>query len=326
MSGNSQNIAAAGQRRILDLKRRPYLPAIGVSLLLIVLNGILQPKTLQLDALVADLTTFLPLILVSVGQTYVIFCSDIDLSVGSIISLVNVVTVSIMAHLGGGAWAILAGLAGGMLTGALCGLFNGICTAVLRFQPIVATFATGIVFAGLALWVLPEAGLAAPDAYWITYGESLAGVPFVVWILVLTGAAMAFVARLVLQRSLLAVGGSMPAAYQSGLPVARLRIWAYVLCGLFSAAAALCLTGDTASGDPLLGAKTTLSSVAAVVLGGAALSGGRGVVLGSLFGAVILGLIGKVVFFSGVPFEYQNLVQGLIVLLALAGGVAVGRK
>ena len=326
MNTNPGNNAMAGQRRILDLRRRPYLPAVAVSLLLLILNGILQPKTLQLDALVADLTTFLPLILVSVGQTYVIFCSDIDLSVGSIISLVNVVTVSIMAHVGGGTWAILAGLAGGLLTGALCGLFNGFCTAVLRFQPIVSTFATGIVFAGLALWVLPEAGLAAPDAYWTTYGEPLLGVPFVVWILVVTGAVMAFLARLVMQRSLLAVGGNMQAAYQSGLPVARLRIQAYVLCGLFSAAAALCLTGDTASGDPLLGAKTTLSSVAAVVLGGAALGGGRGMVAGSLFGAVILGLIGKVVFFAGVPFEYQNLVQGLIVLLALAGGVAVGRK
>ena len=123
-----------------------------------------------------------------------------------------------------------------------------------------------------------------------------------------------------------AVGGNIQSAYQSGLPVPRLRISAYILCGLFSALSALCLTGDTASGDPLLGAKMTLGSVAAVVLGGTALSGGRGNPRGSIFGAVILGLIGSVVFFAGVPFEYQNLVQGLIVLTALAGGVTIARQ
>jgi ribose/xylose/arabinose/galactoside ABC-type transport system permease subunit len=83
--------------RRLDLTRRPYLPAIAVSLLLFILNGFLQPKTLRLVAIVADISTYLPLILLAVGQTYVVLASDIDLSVGSIISLANVVTVSVMA-------------------------------------------------------------------------------------------------------------------------------------------------------------------------------------------------------------------------------------
>jgi len=210
--------------------------------------------------------------------------------------------------------------------GMLCGALNGFCVAVMRFQPIVATFASGIVFAGLALWVLPQAGLPTPDAYWETYGENLAGIPFVLWVLAGTCGIVTLIAKLVFCRSLLAVGGHMQSAYQSGLAVPRLRIQAYILCGLFAALAALCLTGDTASGDPLLGAKSTLGSVAAVVLGGTALSGGRGSALGSIFGAITLGLVGSVVFFAGVPFEYQNLVQGLIVLAALAGGVLVARR
>ena len=312
--------------RWLNLARRPYLPAIAVTLLLFMLNGFLQPKTLRPVAIVADISTYLPMILLAVGQTYVVLASDIDLSVGSIISLVNVVTVSVMAVLGGSLGAIMAGILVGIAIGIGCGAFNGFCVAVLRFQPIVSTFASGIVFAGIALWILPQAGLAAPDAYWETYGENLAGIPFVVWILVAMGIAVAVIAQLVFARSLLAVGGNIQSAYQSGLPVARLRVSAYILCGLFSALSALCLTGDTASGDPLLGAKMTLGSVAAVVLGGTALSGGRGNPLGSIFGAVILGLIGSVVFFAGVPFEYQNLVQGLIVLAALAGGVTVARR
>jgi len=308
------------------LSRRPYLPAIAVCALLFMLNGILQPRTLRPESIVADVATYLPLILLAVGQTYVVFASDIDLSVGSIVSLVNVVTVSVMAALGGGAAAILAGILAGVLVGMLCGALNGFCVAVMRFQPIVATFASGIVFAGLALWVLPQAGLPTPDAYWETYGENLAGIPFVLWVLAGTCGVVTLIAKLVFCRSLLAVGGHMQSAYQSGLAVPRLRIQAYILCGLFAALAALCLTGDTASGDPLLGAKSTLGSVAAVVLGGTALSGGRGSALGSIFGAITLGLVGSVVFFAGVPFEYQNLVQGLIVLAALAGGVLVARR
>lgn len=310
----------------LDFTRRPYLPAIMVTILLFTLNGFLQPKTLRPVAIVADISTYLPMILLAVGQTYVVLASDIDLSVGSIISLVNVVTVSVIATMGDGTAAILCGIAAGLLTGLLCGLLNGLCVAILRFQPIVSTFATGIVFAGVALWVLPQAGLPTPDAYWETYGENLAGIPFVIWVLAGTAASVGLVANLVFSRSLLAVGGDMQSAYQSGLPVTRLRITAYMLCGLFAAISALCLTGDTGSGDPLLGAKSTLGSVAAVVLGGTALSGGRGSPLGSIFGAIVLGLIGSVVFFAGVPFEYQNLVQGLIVLAALAGGVTVARR
>lgn len=312
--------------RRVDLIRRPYLPAIAVTLLLLILNGFLQPKTLRPVAIAADISTYLPLILLAVGQTYVILASDIDLSVGSIISLANVVTVSVMTALGGSYGAIIAGILVGMLIGIMCGVFNGFCVAVLRFQPIVSTFASGIIFAGIALWILPQAGLAAPNAYWETYGDNLVGIPFVLWILAAMAVTAALIAKLVFSRSLLAVGGNIQSAYQSGLQVPRLRISAYVFCGLFSAISALCLTGDTASGDPLLGVKMTLGSVAAVVLGGTALSGGRGNPLGSIFGAVILGLIGSVVFFAGVPFQYQNLVQGLIVLAALAGGVTIARR
>ena len=323
-SAGIESVSAFFKR--LDLTRRPYLPAIAVTLLLFILNGFLQPKTLRPVAMVADISTYLPLILLAVGQTYVVLASDIDLSVGSIISLVNVITVSVMTALEGGHGSIFAGILVGLLVGIMCGAFNGFCVAVLRFQPIVSTFATGIVFAGIALWVLPQAGLPAPDAYWETYGDNLVGIPFVLWILAAMAFFVALIANLVFSRSLLAVGGNIQSAYQSGLPVPKLRIGAYILCGLFSALSALCLTGDTASGDPLLGAKMTLGSVAAVVLGGTALSGGRGNPLGSIFGAVILGLIGSVVFFAGVPFEYQNLVQGLIVLAALAGGVSIARQ
>ena len=307
------------------LRRYPFALAGACFVTLVAVNGALQPNLFEAQVLVSNLSTWLPMILVATGQTYVILASDIDLSVGSIVSLVNVTVVSAIDAFGGGGAAIALGILCGVTTGAACGLVNGLCVAWLRFQPIVTTFATGIVFGGVALWVLPEAGKQAPAAFWESYAGTLLGVPVVVWILASAVLFCAWFALSGFYRSLLAVGGDMQSAFQSGLAVVRVRITAYVVCGVFSALAALVLVGETATGDPLLGGAFTLSSISAVVLGGTALSGGVGSSFGSLLGAMILGLINNVIFFAGLPFEYQNLVQGLIVLAALAGGVFASR-
>lgn len=307
-------------------ERRPdWLLALLILIGLMIVNARLQHNFFEPRVLISNLSTYLPLILVAIGQTYVILSSDIDLSVGAIISLVNVIVVSVIEALGGGGGAILVGIACGVLSGVACGIFNGFCVAVLRLQAIVTTFATGIVFAGLALWVLPAAGKQAPAAFWQIYGGG-PGLPTVLWILLATLIVLLWFSRSGLHQALLAVGGDRQAAYRSGLPVARLRITGYAACGLFAALAALCLLGETATGDPLLGGAYTLSSISAVVLGGTALSGGVGGALGSVFGALILGLINNLIFFARLPFEYQNLVQGLIVLAALAGGVLFARR
>lgn len=314
-------------------RRRGLLPA-GATWLLaavatLVLAGVnlwLQPSFFEPGIVASNLTTFLPLILVAIGQTWVVLASDIDLSIGSIVSLANVVTVTVVDALGADGTAIAAGLAAGLATGVACGLVNGFCVAALRFQPIVTTFATGVVFAGLALMVLPQAGLPVPEAYWRGYAGGLFGVRTVVLVLAAAVLLCLLIEGTRFARALRASGGQMQAAYQSGVPVAWTRVRAYMLAGFFAALAALCLTGETASGDPLLGGAYALSSISAVVLGGTALAGGVGGFLGSIFGAVVLGLIGNVIFFARLPFEYQTLVQGLIVLAALAGGVLVARR
>ncbi|MBL1242752.1 MAG: ABC transporter permease, partial [OCS116 cluster bacterium] len=96
--------------------------------------------------------------------------------------------------------------------------------------------------------------------------------------------------------------------------------------GVFCAFAAFCLTGDTASGDPLVGGKMTLYSIAALVLGGSALSGGRVTVFGSMIGVLIIGLINSLVYFVGTPSEWQNLIQGLSILLALMAGIYISKR
>jgi ribose transport system permease protein len=289
-------------------------------------NATLQPTFTQPGVVVSNVAAFLPMALVAVGQTYVVLAADIDLSAGAIVSLVNVVVVSIIDGMGGTGTSIALGLAIGAMVGLAAGAANGLCVAVLRFQPIVTTFATGIVFSGCALWVLPQAGKQVPPGFYTAYAGAYLGVPTVIWILAGAVLFAAGIRRTRFYQSLRATGGNIQAAYQSGLPVAHTRFTAYVVSGAFCAVAGLALTGETASGDPLIGQALTLSAVTAVVLGGTALSGCVGGVAGSILGAFILGLIGSIIFFAQLPFEWQGLIQGLIILAALAGGVLMARR
>ncbi|MAS04456.1 MAG: sugar ABC transporter permease [Ahrensia sp.] len=308
------------------IERFPFLPALVILVVLLALNGLFEPNSLSYRAIRGLISTYLALILLSVAQTYVIYAADLDLSVGAILSLVNVGIIVLMQHLGGSPAGVLLACGAGILIGLACGIVNGIVVAVLRLQAIVATFATSILFTGLALYILPVAGTPAPTVYWRTYGGTFFGFPFVFYVAVAIAFILFLIARTRLITQLLSVGDDQQAAYQTGLPVTMIRLKGYALCGVFAALAALCVTGDTASGDPLVGGEMTLNSVAAVVLGGTALSGGVGSVTGSVFGALIIGLISSLVFFVGTPSEWQNLVQGLAILLALMIGVLVGRR
>ena len=320
----TQQSAGSGLKRLIE--RYPFLPALAILVVLLALNGIYQPRSVSLVGITGLVKTYLALMLLAIAQAYVVFAGDIDLSAGAIVSLVNVVIIVLMEQWGGGPLMVLAAMGVGILTGFACGIVNGLVVAGLRLQAIVATFATSIFFTGLALYVLPVAGTPAPAAFWRTYGGRFFEVPFVFYAVVVLAVILYILARTRLVTWLLAVGDDAQAAFQSGLPVTAIRIRGYVLCGLFAALAAFCITGDTASGDPLVGGKMTLFSVAAVVLGGTALSGGFGTVVGSLIGALIIGLINSLVYFMGVPSQWQNLVQGVAILLALMAGVMIGRR
>jgi ribose transport system permease protein len=311
-------------RRVIE--RFPFVPALIILAVLVALNGIFEPNSLSTRALIGFTGTYLALVLLAVAQTYVVFAGDLDLSVGAIMSLVNVVVIVLMERFGGGGAMVLVACLLGVLTGIACGVFNGIVVAALRLQAIVATFATGILFTGLALYVLPVAGTPAPTVFWRTYGGFILGVPFVLYVVASVAIVVGLLARTALTTRILAVGDDAVAAFQCGLPVTRIRIQGYMLCGFFAALAALCITGATASGDPRVGAAMTLNSVAAVVLGGTALSGGVGTVAGSIIGALIIAFIESLVFFVGIPSDWQNLSKGVAILLALMIGILVSRK
>jgi len=309
----------------LLLARFPFLPAFVILLVLFALNGLSEPNSLSFSSVSGLVSTYLGLMFLAVAQTYVVFTGDIDLSNGTILSLVNVIVISFMDTFGGGLASVLTACFLGILSGILCGLINGIVVAGLRLQSIVATFATSIVFTGFALYIMPVAGTPAPEIFWNTYSETYLGIPFVAYILAAVILIICILSATRLHIQLLAVGDGHLAAYQSGLPVTLIRIKGYMLCGFFSALAALCISGTTASGDPLVGARMTILSIAAVVLGGTSLMGGFGTVTGSLAGALSIGLIESFVYFVGTPSEWQTLVKGLAILVALMIGILVSR-
>ena len=308
------------------LGRYPFVPALAILIILLALNGMAEPNSLSFRSVNGLFKTYMALMFLAVAQTFVVSAADIDLSLGAILSLVNVTFVTVLNMLGDGQFAILIACLSGVLAGLLCGLVNGFVVAGLRLQPIVATFATGVLFTGIALWVLPVAGMPVPSTFWRPYGGSVLSIPFIYYVLAVLGLAMFVVSRTRLIVQILSVGDNQQGAFQTGLSVTRIRITAYALCGVYSAFAALCITGDTASGDPLVGNAMTLYSIAAVVLGGTALSGGKASLLGSAIGALTIGTINSLVFFIGTPSEWQNLVQGMAILVALVLGIYVSRR
>jgi ribose transport system permease protein len=256
------------------------------------------------------------LAIAGMGQTIVILTGGVDLSVGPVVALTNSVAATIMGESGG---SVLLTVLVVLLIGALCGLVNGLLVAFGRLQPIVVTLATASIYGGLALFVRPNPGGFVPGWFTDLLTGTVGGVlPASLVLLALLVAVWLPFRRTRLGINIYAVGSSEGAAYMSGLQVTWAKVGAYTLAGTLSALAGLFYTAQTATGDALSGTVYTLNSVAAVVLGGTSLAGGRGGFGGTIAGAYVLSIIVSVLFFLGVSPFYQTLFQGLILLLVVA--------
>jgi ribose transport system permease protein len=314
----SQSSISNLQSPISSLRRQPFLFALLLLAIATIVNYALQPNFFRPSIFSGNLRTYLPLMLLAAGQTIVIIGGGVDLSVGAIVSLTNVVMVVTLGD-GQNPGLLLPALLLGLGAGALAGALNGVCVSYLRFQPIVTTFATSFIFSGVALWVLPSPGGSVPEAAVTFYATNPLGIPPALWVAALTLLLWAALRATRYGPYLYAVGGSQMSAYVTGVPVALVRMSTYVLSGVMTACGAAALVLSTGTGSPLIGGPLTLGSVVAVVLGGTRLSGGQGSVFGSLIGVVILGFIRSIISFASIPTWYQTLVDGLIVMLALAG-------
>jgi ribose transport system permease protein len=301
------------------LRRHPYLFTLLLFAVLLVANRLLQENLFEGRVISGNFRTFLPLLILAVGQTLVVIGGGIDLSVGAIVSMTTAVLVTnLLPEAGLGPFLAVVGLAAaaGMAAGAL----NGFCVAVLRLQPIVTTYATSFIFSGVALWLLPRPGGAMPQEIAQFYRREMPlGLPVGVYVIAALLLFWWLLRATRYGRYLFAVGGQGEAAYATGVPVTAVRVSTYVLSGLFAALAATALTLGTSSGDPRIGDAMTLDSVVAVVLGGTRLSGGQGGIAGTILGVIVLSLIRNIISFANVPNWWQTLVDALIIVLALAG-------
>lgn len=313
--------APVGAARFRNLT---FLVPLLVLALAVLLNYLLQPNLFQPRVLNGNLRVMLPLMVLTAGQAVVILAGGIDLSVGAVVSLVNVLLVTLVTPDSGPA-EVLLGLAVGVAVGALTGAVNGVCVAYLRLQPIVTTYATSFLFSGVALAVLPRPGGALPRGLTTFYRSAPFGVPAAAYGVALLLLVWWLLRRTRFMQHVYAVGGAAAAARASGVSVSWIRFSSYVVMGVFAAFAAAMLTLSTGSGNARLGDAMTLPSIVAVVLGGTRLAGGAGGVTGAVIGVAILTVIRNLITFANVPTWYQTLVDAVIILAALAGPGLVRR-
>jgi ribose transport system permease protein len=286
--------------------------------LLIIVNAILQPGFFSFQVFRMNFMTFTPLILVSLAQATVILVGAVDLSLGAGISLVTVVMASLMQD---SPLSIIAVILVGVALALFLSFFNGFFFGTIGPPPLIMTFATSTMWFGTALLIMPTPGGHIPEAYYTVYSRTLAGfLPVPVLVLLVAVAFCLLLGRMKAFRHLYAVGGSERAARASGINVTRTKIFAFLVSGVFVALAALCLVGQTATGDARSGQGFTLNSVAAAVIGGIAFSGGKGNYVGAIIGGIILGMLINIIYFANITSFYQEFMKGAIIIVALLFG------
>jgi ribose transport system permease protein len=259
----------------------------------------------------------LPLAFAAVAQAVIVISGGIDLSIGAMMALTNVTAALLMQQLPAEAAAGVVVLV--LVMGLVLGVVNGLLVVWTRVPDIVVTLAMSFVWAGAALLVLPRPGGAAAD--WFTgLGRGFIVLEFLpralVVLLVVVGVVWLPLRRSKLGLSIYAIGSDRLAAFRSGIDVDRTRVAAYGIGGLFAACGGLALTMTTGIGTPTT-SLYTLQAVAAIVLGGVSLAGGRGGLLGPIAAAYILGLIRLDLVFLGVNPNYSTVIQGTIMILVV---------
>jgi ribose transport system permease protein len=270
----------------------------------------------------------------SIGMTLIILTGGIDLSVGAMLGLAGAVAAGLLKNgLALKAFGVVlqftpfGAMAAGILVGLALGWFNGIAITRFKLPPFVATLGMLSIARGFTmLWTggFPVTDLG-PKFGFVGAGVFL-GVPMAVWISAALVVMFYFISlRTVLGRYIYAVGGSEKATAFSGINVNRVKIWVYALGGALAAVAGLIVTARLNAADPKAGLGYELDSIAAVVIGGTSLSGGRGSILGTVLGCLIIGVLNNGLFLLDVSPFWQQVIKGLVILVAV-GLDKVGTK
>lgn len=281
---------------------------------LVIALAIATPAFLTADNLINVGVQAATVAIIAFGMTFVIVTGGIDLSVGAVAALGGMVTAFMWAEAGLPGWiTLILGLATGLLAGCIAGL----SIAYGKLPAFIATLAMMSIARGLTLVISEGSPIASPEAVnWM--GADLGFLPMPIVMMVLAGLICWFIlSRTVLGRSMYAIGGNMEAARLSGLPVRRILISVYALSGIFAAWAGLVMTARLSSAQPNAGTGYELDAIAAVVIGGASLAGGRGGAWGTLVGALLLAVIRNGLNLLNVSSFWQQIVIGIVIAAAV---------
>ncbi|ALM56977.1 ribose ABC transporter permease [Staphylococcus equorum] len=292
------------------------IPFIGLILLVIIISALnsafLEPSNLFNLLRQVSING-----LIAFGMTFVILTGGIDLSVGSTLALSSAMVAILMVS---GVDSIIALLLG-CIFGAVLGAVNGLLITLGKMAPFIATLATMTVFRGLTLVITdgnPITNLNGSYAFQLFGRGYFLGIPvpavtmFVTFIILYI-----LLHKTVFGRQTYAMGGNEKAAFISGIKVNKLKIMIYSLAGLMSAMAGAILTSRLNSAQPTAGMSYELDAIAAVVLGGTSLTGGKGRILGTLIGVLIIGVLNNGLNLLGVSSFYQQVVKGVVIIIAV---------
>ncbi|MBB3226636.1 ribose transport system permease protein [Luteibacter sp. Sphag1AF] len=288
---------------------------IGLALLFIALS-IMSPDFLSAGNLLTVLRQVSINALIAFGMTFVILAGGIDLSVGAILALSGAIGAGLMAA-GYSMWLAVAAALG---LGALLGVVNGVLVSWGRVAPFIATLGTMTLIRGLTLVYTDGRPISVTNNAFALLGDGYVAhlIPIPVVLMFVVFAVFAFLLRgTVFGRHVIAIGGNEEASRLSGVRIAPMKLAIYGVSGLASAFAGIVLTSRLHSAQATAGAGYELDAIAAVVLGGTSLSGGRGWLFGTLIGALLIGFLNNGLNLLGVSSFYQLVVKGIVILIAV---------
>lgn len=303
----------------MDIRRNrlllSYLIVAMLLLVMLVVGGVLSDRFLTWRNISNLLQQLIVLGMVSLGQTFVVLMGGIDLAIGSLVGALTVFLANFLEWRPDLVWLALP-LA--LLAATCVGAINGLLTILLRVHPLIVTLGMSSIIFGGTLMYRKEPGGSVPRGFADVAYTSVGGIPISAIVLVVIFAlAGLWLQRTRSGRSIYFVGGDREAARLNGLPVNRIVVLAYALSGLCAGVAAIFLTARTGVGDPRIGVALTLQSVTPVVVGGTILAGGRGGVLGTFLGVLLVTMLNNLLNFLSVSSYYQWIIQGLIIVVAV---------
>ena len=299
-----------------------FLPAMMMMILFFLINCVITRNFLSISYLLSLLSNNMPLILISLGVAVVILGGGIDIAQGSVITVLNVFFVTFVVDKGVD-FKIAAVLI--ILLGALIGAVNGIVISVFKVPALLATFSMTFVLDGISYWVMPTPKGGMPRELVSWYHGSVLGAPTPIFIMIIAVAVWIVIKRTPIGAWILAFGNNSSSAYVSGIPVHFTQIFTYMFAGVLGSVAAFAMTSNTGSADALLAQGMSLQAVAACVIGGLSLNGGKGSLTGAFMGAVFLFLTSTMVYSLKVNIVYQDLIKAVIILAGVIGSVLINR-